>query len=706
MNLKDNIEKAKRKIGERIRAGYLGRILFLEILLAFLLVDSFPGYDIQRLIPSSLFGLIVALVYFLLINLARVLACRYLSQIFTKGGIELVLLGANFYLLKEIMDRGYSIGLTKDSWTLGLVAFTLFSLVYLGHNLWLFKWPKSWKAFPLTMGISLVLLFATAYFTLSQGFDRAPHQEVVGDYKNQAYPKTYPVEVLEYGPGEALDFGTESFSNRAYVSKWQARIRKKALGHGLGDAPYRGRIFLPKGKNKVPFILFVHGNHTMVEDNMGGYNYLGKFLASQGYGFVSIDQSVFNGYMGKGTGNENDARALSLLLHGEKLLEESKRKASPLYNRLSQDKLILGGHSRGGEAAAIAAHFNHLQYLPDEGKEKKMEALPIKGVLAVAPTYGQYLPSNRPVELEDVSYLLLHGTHDQDVNSMQGLDQYRYLTFTGQKGNFKAQVLVAGANHGLFNENWGRRDKGPLAGYYLNTKDLLAQGDQEKVLEVYALNFLRVVDKKAPSSLFMDTKALAKYLPKNRYLTRYKNDQARILANFEEDNRLETGSLPGVQVSGKDLSTWTEEAFITSGTQRSQDHVFYGYLGKEKGLKIEFPPKLARGMEGICLDVAFATSPNQIKVRVKDGEGQEAILSPSPKGIYGPEKTGLTKWQQLAQEWEDKNSLQTLAFPFPQVERENPRVDLRDLREIEVLSDPSGNAYLDDIGFYSFGKID
>ena len=78
------------------------------------------------------------------------------------------------------------------------------------------------------------------------------------------------------------------------------------------------------------------------------------------------------------------------------------------------------GHSRGGEAAALAATFNRLKYYPDNFKQEFKFNFDIKAVVAIAPVDGQYKPTGQFTPLENVNYLLIHGSHDGDVSTAHG----------------------------------------------------------------------------------------------------------------------------------------------------------------------------------------------------------------------------------------------------------------------------------------------
>lgn len=253
MRVKERLNRAKRYLERSWRAGYMGRLLFLEILLAFLLVDFFPGFDAQSILPESFFVLGLGVIYFFLINLVRALVSPFLSFFINKPGTELILIVLDGYLLKEVVSSGHSIGPSSDAWTYFIVILSLVAFWGLGHTLWVYGRKKAY-----TKGKTLGLVLSSLYFilvlsiTLFQGFDRSQNQGIMGEYRNKDYQVSHQVQLINYGPGLEMDFGRENHSNRAYLDKWQGRIRKKILGHDLKDIPYRGRIFLPKNKKGSP----------------------------------------------------------------------------------------------------------------------------------------------------------------------------------------------------------------------------------------------------------------------------------------------------------------------------------------------------------------------------------------------------------------------------------------------------------------------
>ena len=94
-------------------------------------------------------------------------------------------------------------------------------------------------------------------------------------------------------------------------------------------------------------------------------------------------------------------------------------------------------------------------------------------MIAIAPIDGQYDPAGRDTPLTDVNYFVMHGSHDADVVSFSGLNQYERVRFTGEEG-VKAALYIYRANHGQFNSSWGQVDSGAWSGP-INRAALLPQ---------------------------------------------------------------------------------------------------------------------------------------------------------------------------------------------------------------------------------------
>jgi hypothetical protein len=131
---------------------------------------------------------------------------------------------------------------------------------------------------------------------------------------------------------------------------------------GAADVPLNGLVCIPRGGRPFPLVLFAHGNHSPVENSTPGYLYLCRLLASHGIVAATIDVNFLNG----GNFGENDGRAIVHLEHVRQFEIWNGTPHHPLRDRLDLGRIMLVGHSRGGEGAGHASLFNTLDSIqPD-----------------------------------------------------------------------------------------------------------------------------------------------------------------------------------------------------------------------------------------------------------------------------------------------------------------------------------------------------
>lgn len=376
----------------------------------------------------------------------------------------------------------------------------------------------------------------------------------------------HAVRSLYYGSGtdrrravyrDSVAFRTPTVDASRFVSLGTtAKTRKKYWGFEPKQFPLNARVWYPDAPGRFPLVLVVHGNHDMKDFSDPGYQYLGELLASRGYVVASVDMNFLNGNIR----GENDARGWMLLQHVKAFHAFDTTSANPLRGRVDLHNIALMGHSRGGEAVGHAASFNRMERYPDDATVKLGFGYDIKALVAIAPVDGQYRPAERLVPLEDVSYLVFHGSHDGDVTTFHGLRQYQRLRFSDGTPHFKSAVYVYRANHGQWNSVWGNRDNGPRSARRLDLRGLLAPEDQQRMAEVYVSAFLDATlkGKREYLPLFRDHRTAGGWLPKTMYVTRFEQAGYRPLATFEEDVNPNTGSAPGVRLDGDSLATWKE----------------------------------------------------------------------------------------------------------------------------------------------------
>jgi hypothetical protein len=384
---------------------------------------------------------------------------------------------------------------------------------------------------------------------------------------NPALPGPYPVRRLFYGSGtdrrrpeyrDSVTVRTATVDGSKLVSAPPniANPRRKYWGFGFDELPVNGRVWYPDGPGPFPLVLIVHGNHNMRDFSDPGYGYLGELFASRGFITVSVDENFLNGNLR----SENDARGWMLLRHLRAWRHFNDSAGGPFHGKVDLGRVTLMGHSRGGEAVAIAALFNRLSHYPDDATVGFDFGFGIRSIVAIAPIDGQYEPANRPTPLADVSYLVIHGSHDGDVSAFSGLRQYERIRYPLGGPWFKAAVWMYRANHGQWNTVWGNKDGGPRSARWLDLRGLIPQADQREFAKVYLSAFLEATlhDRREYLPLFADHRVIGGWLPQTMYVTRFQDAGFRPLADFSEDVDVTTGTAPGVRLQGDSLAAWRE----------------------------------------------------------------------------------------------------------------------------------------------------
>jgi len=380
-------------------------------------------------------------------------------------------------------------------------------------------------------------------------------------------PGPYRVKFLYYGSGtdrnraeyrDSVSIRTLPVNAAAFLRGGDRKSlakRWKYWGFDVHRLPVNARVWYPDGPGPFPLVLVVHGNHDMKKFSDPGYAYLGEHLASRGYILASVDENFLNGDLR----GENDVRGWLLLKHLAAWKQWNGASDSPFFGKVDMARIALIGHSRGGEAVQLAASFNHLSRYPDDARVTMDFGFDIRTIIAIAPVDGTYRPADRLNPIENVNYFVMHGAHDADVQTMMGMRAWERARFTEGTSWVKAALYIYRANHGQFNTTWGDNDVGDSG--WLLAKDLLLGGDdQRRIAKVFITGFLDLTlrGKREYLPMFRDHRTVGTWLPKTTYLSRFEAPTERILADFEEDIDVTTGSARGVRISGSRLATWKE----------------------------------------------------------------------------------------------------------------------------------------------------
>lgn len=561
--------------------------------------------------------------------------------------------------------------------------------------------------------------------------------------ENPMNPGKYTVESITYGSGKDKrpEFGKDAKLTAGTVNVtpmlgripgFKGKMRELFWGFTETEYPLNGTVWYPKEKGHYPLVMIVHGNHAMEDYSDKGYAYLGELLASQGFITVSVDENFLNGSWSGDMGNENDVRAWLLLKHLEVWKNWNESINNIFYGKVDMENIALIGHSRGGEAVATATVFNKLTHYPNDADINFNFNFNIKAVAAIAPTDGQYKPGGKLTPLENINYLVLQGSQDSDISSFYGDLQYNRVKFTDNKYHFKTSLYIEGANHGQFNTTWGNKDLSGPSGMFLNTKPMLAAEDQRNIAKLYISAFLQnaLYSRLEYVNLFQNYNYMQKILPETKYINRFQDSNYNVIANYEEDVDITTGTLSGAILKADGFVLWREKAMLLRSEEEKNNS---GVVLKWKNIddngkklkkdyaiyNVKLPSDLAQKKfeHNTILNFSMADIGStkysyknleniDLTIQVKDKNGLSAEIALSEIGNLNPAiKVKFTKWSFLEQKYDNEVeiNLQNFQIPLEKVIAKNPKINPSNIEDINFIFNRTleGEILLDDIGFGS-----
>lgn len=551
---------------------------------------------------------------------------------------------------------------------------------------------------------------------------------------NPGEPGNYAYHSFTYGSGQDLhrtEYGAEadlvsiSADASAYIKNWP-KLRSVFWGFDASSLPLNARVWMPDGEGPFPLVLMVHGNHMMEDYSDGGYAYLGRQLASRGYIAISLDENFLNYSAWSGIpDNDFKVRTWIILKHLEQIGEFTEQSGNPFYHKVDYARTALLGHSRGGQAVAMAA--DAARWFKNDPVLQATGQFTIASVIALAPT--DKVIDGQQAKLMDVNYLALQGARDGDVHDFYGDRQYIRSAYSRGSTAFKSSLYIADANHSQFNTDWGLYDQSLPAGLFLSRAHIMDGEEQRTIAKVYVSAFLEATLQGGDEyrELFRDYRSGAQWLPDTAYYNRFQGGDYIPVATFDEDRNKNTAS--GGSVTAAGLS-WTEEL---AKDRQLKSKATYGVLlerstlSGESSYRITLTDRVSAAIaesaaEGLTFSMANhnegtgesedpgSTPPApDVEIELTDSHDTAARLPleevmdilPLPETQFTihpwlEERISDGKYSALSEA-----VFQTYEVPFDAFLAEEPALDPDSLTEVTFyLQEDGDKVMLDDIGFY------
>lgn len=538
-------------------------------------------------------------------------------------------------------------------------------------------------------------------------------------YRHLTYGSGKDIRRAEYA-AEA-DIITPTVDMVPYIprlnSEWKRTHRKWYWGFDLAAFPLNAQVWLPEGNGPFPVAALVHGNEPMEDRSEAGFVYLGEHLASHGCLTIAIDANYLNdNWASRFHDGAMQGRARLILEHLKLLEGWNQSGEGPLAGKADLDRVILVGHSLGADAAILAAAYNRLHLDPENSIRLYDGEFGIRGVVAIAPSDKARL-SGKPVPVEDMDLLVIQGAHDAWQSGFEATMVYERARLGDE--NFAASVYSYLANHGQFNSEWGRRDFGPPRSWLLNTAPLLARQEQETCAKALATAFAEISlkDNDVYRRFLRDTRLGNKWLPTDIRVSRYRDSQFRVLADYEEDADVQSASVPGASIRYDHLTGLREHLlYLRDGTPTENKVVYIKWgAGAERATghyTIKLPPEAGSELDEdsvLSLDIGNAArTPLSLNLSLAavDRDGNTALVPISEiYPIHPPLITRLSKIRRrerfgMLRDFEQV--MQTVRVPLSRFVEANKDFNPERLSTIRLAfnQSPQGEIVLDNVGFY------
>lgn len=470
---------------------------------------------------------------------------------------------------------------------------------------------------------------------------------------------------------------------------------------GNNNVPLNGHICIPRGRGRFPLAVFAHGNHTPGQNSTPGYIYLCELLASHGIIAATIDVNFLNG----GNFGENDARAIVHLEHLKQFRTWNNTATHPLHGKVDLNRILIVGHSRGGEGVGHASYFNRLASIGAVNLDGLAPfflgpyRFGLSAVAAIAPTDRQFIPVGGPTVVPD-PYYIVHGSKDGDVFDFQGYHTYERAHVvdlanpTVSSGKFKAMLWVHKANHNQFNSIWTSETGAGVA---------MTRASQEQVAKVHlgALAQAVLLDRAAYLDVLRDHGAAVIWDPPGTdFVSQYLDPERILVQHNQEGVAGPVVSLPVQGTVAADAVVATRAITLLTGgvTTTITLRLVWNALGARLLLTVDPATLPAERYKVMALRVGQSTDPNNaanrdqdFTLQVSSGSRTASVAASSlhrliypDAPVYGPPA---------------KIMMQTLRLPVAQLMADG--VEPRDIRSIALFFDrrATGTLYVGDLQF-------
>jgi hypothetical protein len=385
--------------------------------------------------------------------------------------------------------------------------------------------------------------------------------------------------------------------------------------------------------------------------------------------------------------------------------------SSPFHGLVDLGRVALIGHSRGGEAAAVAASMASADPSAYPELQPFPTGLSVKAVVAIAPCDGQIEGAGHgPNWLEGVDYLTIQGGLDADMAWWSSLRQFGRTSVEGSDA-FKAGIWIRRANHGRFNTEWDLGDAGLQADWLLNQAALLSPAEQQDVAKTAIGAFLEasLLGHDGYRSMFAVPAAGRDWLPSDAYVTRLVEGSTAMLDDVDGSSGTLT---PEGSTRLLRLDLATREAGVTQGNKAAK----VAWSAGGAAVRLDVPATAASVLAGPGATIRFAVATAsvdpadpvpEVTVELVDAAGRVAALPLEAfGGVFPPMPTNPYKSREVAHlatlgdqvSADAETHLQTYALPIGAFTA--PGFDPSSVRALSfrVTAPGAGALYLDEIG--------